>query len=190
MDKRKRPAKKPELLGGKFPAREKIDLDDFLLHRSPIPIQYTLLWRVIYAQLHHAGCCCCCGHVDRSPIVLPGAPVPGLQPPVVAPAPAPQAPNITVDLDVLIRQFIVGGSFAVEANFEWTATGAPGLKVFIQVKTNITFRNWTNVLSNQPPVDVGTWPVRGVPGERFHFRALATDPQGNDAYSRIITINP
>ena len=194
MVRRKHSEEKGELLGEKYPPRERISLDDFLLYKSPIPIQHTYLWRMLYAQFYH-GCCCCCGPGMYHPSFLgaggsapsPAPPAPSPAPP--APSPAPPPPNITVDFfDVQIRQFIVGGSFAVDANFEWRAMGAPNLNVSVQVKSSITFRNWTDVLSNQPPVDVGTWSVRGVPGERFHFRAVARDPAGNEAFSRIITI--
>ncbi len=88
-----------------------------------------------------------------------------------------------------IRQKIIPGrGYAVEANFRWRVTGGGSpLKVYIQVKSGITYKKWTNILSDQPSVDVGSWMVRGVPGEKFHFRAVARDSGGRVAYSRIIS---
>lgn len=189
MGKGPQQAHEGEPLSVDLPSDERTDIADFLLYHSPVPIQFTPVWRVLQGWFCGCGCCCCgIGH----PGVPHGAPprsAGGGLPTSGGGAPAP-APSISVDLDVLIRQFIVGGSVGVEASFEWQATGAPDLKVDVQVRTNITFPDWTNVLSDQAPVDVGSWPVRGVPGERFHFRAVARDAAGHRGYSRIITIHP
>ena len=98
---------------------------------------------------------------------------------------APAFSNFTTRIRSLT---IPGRGGLAEANFRWRAYGgASHLKIYVQVRSNVTYRKWTNVLSNQSPVDIGSWTVRGVPGERFHFRAVARDSRGRMAYSRIIS---
>ena len=180
MKKEKTTSAQPELLQVKLPATKIIYLDD-LVRLLPIPVHRTSLWAVLFGHSCCCSCCCSCGETAAHGQA------------VAAPAPSPtgpSSPTVTVAFNVSIRQFIIVGSgLAVEANFTWAATGAPGLTVNVQVKSSVTYANWTNILTNQPPVDLGTWPVSGVPGETFHFRAVAIDPQGNPAaYSQIVTI--
>lgn len=181
MKTKKTASSHAERLQVKLPAGKIIYLED-LIRLLPISVQRTSLWEFL---LGHSGCRCCCSrggagshsHASSAPVASPSAPT------------GPASSNASVTFTVSIRQFIVGSSLAVEANFNWAAIGAPGLTVNVQVKSGVTFTNWTNVLTSQPPVDIGTWPVSGVPRETFHFRAVAMDAQGNAAaYSQIITI--
>jgi hypothetical protein len=76
-------------------------------------------------------------------------------------------------------------------NLSWQATGGTGLRVKIMVKRPFRGPVWTEILSNQDPVDVATWDV--VPlfgGERtFHFKAVAVDSAGNKYDSNIQTVS-
>jgi hypothetical protein len=97
-------------------------------------------------------------------------------------------PTISVTLDVAGKSFAVltstGSAFA-EADLTWSATGEPGLKVDVQVKSNLTYPNWYTIFANQAPQDMGIWPVRAAQGESLNFRAVAKDGSGNTAYSVI-----
>jgi len=99
-----------------------------------------------------------------------GAPAPAVPPP-----PAQPDPNIQVQLGVQIRSLVVGGNLYVEANFDWKALGAPGLIVDIQVKSSLSYPEWTDILTDLDAVDVATYQLQG-PYQTWHFRAVAQDP--------------
>ncbi|MCB9734884.1 MAG: hypothetical protein H6745_20040 [Deltaproteobacteria bacterium] len=99
------------------------------------------------------------------------------------------APNVNVTLTAQIRSVTANGQIYVEGNFTWSATGASDLRVDVQIKTQVSYPDWTNLLSNQAPVDVGTAGING-PDRRFNFRAVAyraSDP-ATKWYSAIVTI--
>lgn len=166
------PTTSAELLRVKLPEREALDLEA-LFRLLPIPIHRTALWPYLRTLCGCDCCCNCCSCGGHGGLAHHG----------------PAAPaGATVTLNVLIRQFILGGSLGVTADFNWAATGAPGLTVNIEVKSSVTFPAWTTILSGQPPVDLASWPVSGQPRETFHFRAVAIDSQGNRAaVSSIVT---
>lgn len=106
-----------------------------------------------------------------------------------APADTAPAPNVNVTLTAQIRSVTANGQLYVEGNFNWSATGASDLRVNVQIKTAVAYAAWTNLLSNQDPVDVGTAGISG-PDNRFNFRAVAyraSDP-ATVWYSPIVTI--
>jgi hypothetical protein len=181
--KERRPAaaQEPEVgdlkpLTVKLPPGDRIPLGE-VVRLSPFSAQHWAIWPLLCRP--HCCCCCCCSHSAAHA-------------PAVANASSPAGP-VTVDLDVTVEQILVLTTTAginSEAHFRWQATGRPGLKVDIQVRSGIGWVNWTDIptLRDKDPVDVGSWLVIGVPGDTFHFRAEAKDPQGNLFYSRIVTV--
>jgi len=177
-------SKSAEPLIVKLPEKEPLDLEE-LLRLLPIPIHRTSLWPYL-RTLCGCGCnCCCCCDRDCGCHGSSGGPNPPASP--AAPA-TPGATAASVTLNVLIRQNLIGASLGVRADFNWVASGPPGLTVNIEVKSSVTYPVWTTILSGQPPVDLASWLVHGLPRETFHFRAVAMDSQGNRvAVSAIIT---
>ncbi len=117
--------------------------------------------------------------------------------PAPAPAPAPVVDpcptGVSMDLDVKIHTFLVNGhpnGFAVDGMFEWNASGASGLTVDIQFKTNAT--DWVAVASGLPAVDVTTVDLSKYagPSSSWHFRGVARAPGCSTpaAFSSITTI--
>jgi hypothetical protein len=97
--------------------------------------------------------------------------------------------NASVSVTAMIRSVTANGQVFVEGNFTWSATGEPNLLVAVQIKNAVAYPDWTNLLSDQPPVDIGTAGIDG-PDQQFNFRAiayLAADPT-NFVVSTIVTI--
>ncbi len=89
--------------------------------------------------------------------------------------PTPTAPTTPIDvtLDVRLRIVVVNGQMVIEADCDWTATGAANLVVDVQMKSDLQ-PIWTDMLTDQPAVDVGSFIVYGG-RQDYHFRATAQD---------------
>lgn|SRR5574341_431676 len=149
---------------------EKTSIDEIVLYKLPIPLQYTFLWKVL-----HSDCCCCCG-------------MHGVSTPTQGTVDSKSQVNVDFQIDG-IKTYIVGGSIAgPELHCTWSVTGLSGLKVDIQVKSNFHYPNWYTLLADQPPSDSAYATFLARTGETFSFRALAKDPQGNTYPSRIISV--
>ncbi len=116
---------------------------------------------------------------------------PGEAPAPVASEPEPEpVPDVTAMLnDARVRIFIVGGSMSVSVEADWSATGADDLLVDLEVLSSITYRSWTTLLADQPPVYFEEANLPATQGERrFDFRIVAHDSQGNEWISNSITV--
>lgn len=98
-------------------------------------------------------------------------------------------PNVSVAFEVLrVRSVTVGGTQAAEGEFSWNASGAQGLRVAIEMKTDLTQPAWTTLLSDRDPQDVGS---ASLPlSQQYHFRASVTHPGFPDStwLSDIVSI--
>ncbi len=107
------------------------------------------------------------------------------------PRPAPEPlPEVQAELrSAQIRVLVVGGTLAAEVNADWSATGTDGLRVELQVKSQLTYRAWTPILRDQPAEHFATASLAVTQGERrFDFRIVARDAAGNTWNSQAITI--
>lgn len=160
---------------------DNVDLGEWLLHKAPLPVAYYFRHQFVrYYGL--CGCSCCCGHGHG----LASSET------LVTPASGPTTTPVSVHLDNPMFQIgIFGGSIGAVVNLSWQATGGSGIRVKIMVKRPFFGPAWTEILSNQDPVDVGTWDVSPlIPGERtFHFKAVAVDSAGNEHDSNIQTVS-
>jgi|GEM_PF-2992130 len=97
--------------------------------------------------------------------------------------------NATVTMTAQLHSITANGSVFVEGNFTWNASGESDLRVDIEIKTQVSYPDWTALLSNQDPADVGSAEIHG-PDTRFNFRAVTYRASAPDqkAYSDIITI--
>lgn len=104
--------------------------------------------------------------------------------------PTPSAPLAPLDvtLDVRLRVVVVSGQMLIEADCDWQTTGGGDVVVDIQVKSDL-MPTWTDMLTDQPATDVGSFLVSGG-RQDYHFRAVAQDLVHPErvATSRIVSI--
>lgn len=109
----------------------------------------------------------------------------------VAPPPEPEPlPPPEVELrDARMFILVVGGTLSVSVEADWSATGRDDLTVDLQVLSSITYRAWTDIATDLPPVFFSDVSFPVTQGERrFDFRVVARDSAGNEWTSNVITI--
>jgi len=109
--------------------------------------------------------------IDGGPDAPAPTPTPPT-PPTPSTPPAPSAP-IDVTLDVRLRVVVANGQMLIEADCAWDARGGGDLVVDVQVKSDLA-PTWTDMLTDQPAVDVGSFLVQGG-RQDYHFRAVVQD---------------
>ena len=106
----------------------------------------------------------------------------------VEPEPAPMAPAMSVELETRIYTLVVGGSAGAQAEFSWTTSGSDDALVHIEMKTSVTNPDWTPILADLPPSDVGERYGLPLVRQTMWFRAVATHPDfpNDPATSNIV----
>lgn len=116
------------------------------------------------------------GATDEAAAPVASAPASAPAPASVAPAPAPApAPVLSVTLGAKFYSLVVGGTSSVRGDFTWNATGSKAARVTVQMKSTQSM-TWTDILTDQPASDVGSYYLPTYVQQSFWFRAVAVDP--------------
>ena len=187
---------------------EEMILDELIL-KYPFDLRSSYLWYLLRMRgLVGCRCCCCCCCCAPGAPGVPGAPgAPGAPGVPGAPGSPSPAPNIQVTLSAMGYSLVVGGTYSVRVEVEWSATVSSNLSVDIQVRSQLvigSYRDWTTIYSNRPASGREAWPAAAAPllkrwllgthqgavttTSHLQFRAVAEDPAGNQGISNVVTI--